>query len=157
LRTDDLGHFLDEAELCQGSDAVVETDFLDDFAILELQHGRSRKLHLAAGVGRQASDQEIIESGTGMRTASLPTTDDIVAFRDQLGCAPEVEIRERLPKVGNEDLDVIATSAGSCSEYCNSMSGAASSSTIFRLQVAPQKSVNQRPTIALLSSSFDMF
>src|SRR5471030_3219828 len=36
------------------------------------------------------------------------------------------------------------------------MSGAASSSTMSRLQVLPQKSVNQRPTIALLSSSLDM-
>src|SRR5678815_4247404 len=45
---------------------------------------------------------------------------------------------------------------GSCSEYCRSMSGAASSSTMPRLQVLPQKSVNQRPTMALLSSSLDM-
>src|SRR5260370_40497642 len=44
---------------------------------------------------------------------------------------------------------------GSWSEYCSSMSVAASSSTIPRLQVLPQKSVNHRPTIALLSSSFD--
>src|ERR1700692_1145508 len=45
---------------------------------------------------------------------------------------------------------------GSRREYCNIISGAARSSTIFRLQVFPQKSVNQRPTIALLSLSFDM-
>src|SRR5712672_2058518 len=44
---------------------------------------------------------------------------------------------------------------GSWSEYCRSMSGAASSSTIPRLQVLPQKSVNHLPTMALLSSSFD--
>src|ERR1700756_118743 len=36
------------------------------------------------------------------------------------------------------------------------MSGAASSSTTSRLHVLPQKSVNQRPTTALLSSSLDM-
>src|SRR5689334_14825245 len=42
---------------------------------------------------------------------------------------------------------------GSCSEYFNSMSGAATSSTTARSHVSPQKSVNQRPTIALLSSS----
>ena len=41
---------------------------------------------------------------------------------------------------------------GSCNEYCRSMSGAASSSTMPSLQVLPQKSVNQRPTTALLSS-----
>src|SRR5215470_8608458 len=45
---------------------------------------------------------------------------------------------------------------GSCSEYCNSMSGAANSSTMPRLQVLPQKCVNHRPTMALLSSSLDM-
>src|SRR4029077_1612613 len=36
------------------------------------------------------------------------------------------------------------------------MSGAASSSTMSSLQVFPQKSVNQRPTMALLSFSFDI-
>jgi hypothetical protein len=112
LRPFELGRFLDEAELRQGCDAVVEADFLDDFAILKPQHGRSRERHLAAGVGRQASDQEVIESGTGMRSASRPTTDDVVALRDEVGCAPEVEIRERLPEVGHERLDVIATAAG---------------------------------------------
>jgi hypothetical protein len=112
LRPGELGCFLDEAELRQGCDAVVETDFLKDFTILELQHGRSRELHLPAGVSRQASDQEVIESGTGMRAASLPATDDVVAFRDQVGCAPEIEIRECLPEVGHEGLDVIATPAG---------------------------------------------
>src|ERR1700681_2674638 len=45
---------------------------------------------------------------------------------------------------------------GSCSEYCRSMSGAASSSTMPRLHVSPQKSVNQRPTMALLSLTLDM-
>src|SRR5882762_5991874 len=46
---------------------------------------------------------------------------------------------------------------GSCSEYFNSMSGAAISSTMRRSHFSPQKLVNQRPTTALLSSSFDMF
>jgi hypothetical protein len=36
------------------------------------------------------------------------------------------------------------------------MSGDASSSTMPRLHFAPQKSVNQRPTMALFSLSFDM-
>src|ERR1700741_3381126 len=45
---------------------------------------------------------------------------------------------------------------GSCSEYFSSMSGAAISSTISRLQVLPQKSVNHRPTTALLSDSLLM-
>src|SRR5258707_3471071 len=45
---------------------------------------------------------------------------------------------------------------GSCNEYCKSMLGAANSSTIPRLHFSPQKSVNQRPTMALLSLSLDM-
>src|ERR1043165_1942986 len=45
---------------------------------------------------------------------------------------------------------------GACNEYCSSMSGAASSSTIAGLYSLPQKCVNQRPTTALLSSSLDM-
>src|SRR5499427_10983598 len=40
----------------------------------------------------------------------------------------------------------------SWSEYFNSMSGAAIWSTTSRLQFSPQKSLNQRPTMALLSS-----
>src|SRR5882724_11349741 len=46
---------------------------------------------------------------------------------------------------------------GSCSEYRRSISGAASSSTIPRSHVSPQNLVNQRPTMALFSSSLDMF
>src|ERR1700704_5848718 len=45
---------------------------------------------------------------------------------------------------------------GACNEYCKSILGADSSSTMRRLHVSPQKSVNQRPTMALLSLSLDM-
>src|SRR5262249_61301815 len=45
---------------------------------------------------------------------------------------------------------------GACSEYCNSMSGAARSSTMVRSQVFPQNVVNQRPTMALLSAAVDI-
>ena len=70
-------------------------------------------------LARQASDQEVIEGGTGTSVPPpLPVGDDVVAFRDQVGYAPEVEIRKGFPEAGHEGLDVIATSAGSrCSEY----------------------------------------
>src|ERR1700680_1688281 len=45
---------------------------------------------------------------------------------------------------------------GACSEYCKRMSAVQSSSTIAGFQVLPQNSVNHRPTMALLSCSFDM-
>src|ERR1700680_1681407 len=46
---------------------------------------------------------------------------------------------------------------GACSEYWSSMSGAASSSMILGFQGSPQNPSNQRPTIALLSCSSDIF
>src|SRR6185437_7138802 len=87
-----LRRFPEQAELRQGCDAVVETDFLDDLAVPELQHGGPRETHLAAAVGRQASDQEVGESRTGMGAAARPAADDSVAFRDQVGGAPKIEI-----------------------------------------------------------------
>src|ERR1700730_12469312 len=58
----------------------------------------------------------------------------------------------------NPDMNALMSARprrGACNEYCRSMLGAASSSTMPRLQVSPQNSVNQRPTMVLLSSSFD--
>src|SRR5579864_8398462 len=46
---------------------------------------------------------------------------------------------------------------GACSEYCRRISGAASSSMILGFQGLPQNPSNQRPTIALLSCSRDIF
>src|ERR1700730_16832566 len=46
-----------------------------------------------------------------MRSAALPTTDDAVALGDQVGCTPEIEVRERLAEVGHKSLDVVATAA----------------------------------------------
>src|SRR3977135_2164574 len=46
---------------------------------------------------------------------------------------------------------------GACSEYCSKISGAASSSMIPGFQGLPQNPSNQRPTIALLSCSRDIF
>src|ERR1700738_999680 len=101
----------DEAELLQGRYAIVKTDFLEDLSILEFQHGRARKFHLAAGVGRQRSRQEVAERLPGMRSAAFPSTDDVVVFRDEIRSAPEVEIGERLPKVRHKRLDVFTAPA----------------------------------------------
>src|SRR5258708_4243678 len=101
----------DKAELLQGRYAIVKTDFLEDPSILEFQHGRARKFHLAAGVGRQRSRQEVAERLPGMRTAAFPSTDDVVVLRDEIRSAPEVEIGERLPKVRHKRLDVFTAPA----------------------------------------------
>jgi hypothetical protein len=50
---DELRRRLDKTELRQGRNAVIETDLLDDLAVLEFEHGCSGELHLATGVGGQ--------------------------------------------------------------------------------------------------------
>src|SRR3981081_4675181 len=101
----------DEAELLQGRYPIVKTDFLEDLSVLEFQHGRAGEFHLAAGVGRQRSREEVAERLPGMRTATFPSTDDVVALRDEIRSAPEVEIGERFPKVRHERLDVLMATA----------------------------------------------
>ena len=61
-----------------------------------------------AGVGRQRADQEVAEGRPGVRAAAFPAADDVVAFRDQVRGAPEVQVRERLAEVLHEGLDVVA-------------------------------------------------
>jgi hypothetical protein len=101
----------DETELLQGRYSVVKTDFLEDLSILEFQYGRAGEFHLAAGVGRQRSRQEVAERLPGMRSAAFPSTDDIVAFRDEIRSTPEVEIGECFPKVRHERSDVLTATA----------------------------------------------
>src|ERR1700694_4308963 len=101
----------DEAELLQGRYPIVKTDFLEDHSLLEFQPGRAGEFHLAAGVGRQRSRQEVAERLPGMRSAAFPSTDDVVAFRDEIRGAPEVELGERFPKVRHERLDVFTATA----------------------------------------------
>src|SRR5690349_20550120 len=87
-----------------------------------------------------------------MGAAPFPLADDVVALGDEVGRAPKVQIGERGAEIGHKALMSSRPLRGSCSEYFSSMSGAAISSTTLRFQVLPQKSVNQRPTTALLSS-----
>ena len=46
-----------------------------------------------------------------MRATAFPLADDKVAFGDQLGRAPEIEVGKRSTKIGHERLDVITTAA----------------------------------------------
>jgi hypothetical protein len=70
------------------------------------------EVHLSAGRGRQAADEEVVEGRTRMRAAAFPLADDIVALGDQVGGAPEVEVGECSPEVGHERLDVGAAAPG---------------------------------------------
>src|SRR5258708_25203987 len=89
-----LRGLLDEAELRQRRNAVVETDFRGDHAVLDLENGRAREPHLAARVGGERSHQEVAEGGTGMRAATPPPAADGIAPGDQGRSAPECAIRK---------------------------------------------------------------
>src|ERR1700682_1648171 len=101
-----LRGLLDEAELRQRRNAVVEADFRDDHAVLDLENGRAGEPHLAARVGRERSHQEVAEGGTSMRATTYPLADDVIAFCDQVRGATECEIGKRATEVGHEGLDV---------------------------------------------------
>src|SRR5262249_25144432 len=60
---------------------------------------------------RQRAHQEVAEGRTRVRTAAFPLADDIVAFRDQIRRAPEIEIRECSAEIGHECLDVVTAAA----------------------------------------------
>src|SRR5260370_17892620 len=90
----------------QRGDAIVQTDLFDDLAVFELEHRRARKPHLAAGRCRQRSHEEIAECWTSVRAAAFPTADYIVALGDEIGSAPEIEVRKCVAKIGHERLDV---------------------------------------------------
>src|SRR5712691_3153854 len=101
----------DKAELLQGSYPIVEADFLEDSTILEFQHGGAGEFHFATGVGRQRSDEEIAEGRPCMGSAAFPSADDVIAFRNQIRGAPEVEIGKRFAKVRHKGLDVFSATA----------------------------------------------
>src|SRR4051794_6071817 len=101
----------DQTELGERGHAVVKTLFLDEPAVLQAQHRRAGEMHLAGWGGRPGPGQEVVELRPGVSAAAFPATDDMVAFRDQVRRAPEVEVRKSLAEIGHERLDVVATPA----------------------------------------------
>src|SRR5450432_78961 len=96
----------DETQLGQGRNAIVQALLFDDLSVLQTQHGRPGEVHLATRGRRQSPNEEIVECRPGMRATAFPTSDHVVALGNQVGSAPEVEIRKRLAKVGHECLDI---------------------------------------------------
>src|ERR1700746_2974440 len=107
----DLGRKPDEPELLQRGDAVVEANFLDDFPVLQLEDGSAGKSHFAPRIRRQGSRQEVGECWSSVCSATFPSADHMIAVRDEIGGAPEIEIGERLAKISHERLDIFPTSA----------------------------------------------
>jgi AraC family transcriptional regulator of adaptative response/methylated-DNA-[protein]-cysteine methyltransferase len=96
----------EQPQLSEGGDSIIETDFLDDLAILDLEDGGAGEVHLPARVGGRAANQEVLERGAGMGAAALPLPDDIIAFSDEISRAPEVEVRKGRAEIRHESLDV---------------------------------------------------
>src|SRR6201987_3530355 len=76
------GRRLKQPKLGQCSDAVIETDLLDNLAVHDLEHSGAREVHLTARRSLKAADQEIAERRTCVGASAFPLTDDIVALGD---------------------------------------------------------------------------
>ena len=50
---------MEQPKLGQRGDPVIEADFLDYLAVLELEDGDAGEVHLPAGVGGQAAGEEV--------------------------------------------------------------------------------------------------
>jgi len=87
-------------------DAIVQTTFFHDLAVDHLQHRGAGEVHFAAGCGWQTTDQEVVVSRARVGAATFPLAHHVVTFGDQVGRAPEVQVRERLPKSRHEGLDI---------------------------------------------------
>src|SRR5271157_4841723 len=83
--------------------------FLRQFAFLDPEHSRSGKPHLPAGRRRKGADEKVAKGGSGVRAATLPTTNHIVAFGDEVGSTPEVEVGKRLAEPHDEVPYVLAS------------------------------------------------
>src|ERR1700691_2374622 len=107
---------LDQAALInprgQRGDAVVKANLFRNLAVDYFQHSRTGEVHLAASRSRQGADQEVPEGRTRVRAATFPLTDDVIALGDQVGSAPEIEIRECSAEIGHERLNVGAAATG---------------------------------------------
>src|SRR4051794_581813 len=98
----------EQPQLGQGGDPVIQVDLLDDPAALEFEDGDASEVHLPARVGGQAASKKVREGRTSVSATTLPLADDIVAFGDEIGRAPEVEIGKRSAEISHEGLDVVA-------------------------------------------------
>src|SRR4051812_17454841 len=100
-----------EAELRQRRHAVVQADLLCDLAVFDTKDGRSGKPHLPARARRERTLKKVTEGRAHVRATADPTTDDVVAFGDELRSACETQIGERFAERGHERLHIRTTAA----------------------------------------------
>src|SRR5262249_12321743 len=76
------------------------------------QHGGSSEAHFLARALWQGTDGQIAEGSPGVRATTFPLPDHVVPLRDEVGGAPEIQVRESSTKFRGEPHHVLAAAAG---------------------------------------------
>src|SRR5690349_2491804 len=97
---------LNKTQLLQRGNAVVQSNFLKDLAVLQLENCSAGEAHRAPCIRGQRPCQKVRERWPAVRAAAVPAADDVVTFCDEICSAPEVEIGEGFAEIGHEGLDV---------------------------------------------------
>jgi hypothetical protein len=92
-----------------------------------------------------------------VRTTAFPTANHVVALGDEVRRSPELEVRERRAELYHEIPYVIATATGCMQRILKKHIRRREFVDDLGFQGLPRKPSNQRPTIALLSCSRDIF
>jgi hypothetical protein len=148
---------LDQSELLEDGDTVVETEFLGDQSVLDLDDRDAGEPHRLAGVGWECADGHVVEGISGVGASADPLADDVVTFGNEVGPPAEREVGVRGAELCGEGAYCVAATAGCVQGVLEADVGPASSSMISGLKSVPQNSVNHRPTTALLSSMLMIF
>lgn len=133
----------DQTELLEYGHPVIETHFLGDQAVLDLEP------HRLAGADGQRADRHVIECHAGVGAAADPLADDIVALGDQLGGATEGQVGERRPELRGEGTDLVAATArrGDLYRYEPVMVRAGQSTTRLIVSADAVNANNELPTV----------
>ena len=91
-----------------------------------------------------------------MGATAFPSTDDKIAFGDEIGRTPELEVRERRTEIHHEVPHVFAAPARGVQRILKQHVRRGEFIDDLRVPRVPQNPSNQRPTMALLSCSRDI-
>jgi hypothetical protein len=100
-----------EAELRQRRHAIVQADLFCDLAVFDTKDCRSGEPHLPARARRERTLKKVTERRAGVCATANSTTDDVVAFRDEIRRARETQIGERFAERRHERLHIRTTAA----------------------------------------------
>ena len=75
--------------------AIVQADLLCDLAVLDTKDCRSGEPHLSSRARRERTLKKVTEGRARVRATAHPTTDDVVAFGDEIRRAGETSLDSR--------------------------------------------------------------